>query len=179
MPFIQSIHHHQGIDELSSHRQIDIRNGSDVHCHRRKSSAGRFMPCISKYLSRASSSLQFSNSSQVVLPRLHLTSNLMFFLFQQCPSSSSTNHLCSSGTPKSYGSGCTLLGNSESLDVWYALRSETWNTGLILHSWRAVGNSNSYVDVEGHAHLTLYSPTNLEHSFLARPLGKFRFFVER
>ena len=132
--------------------------------------AGRSTPCNSRYRSKASSSLQFTSSSHVVSPKLQQTLNSRPPLFHQCPSSSSTNHSWSSSAPKLYSLGCTLLGNSTSLDALYGLSSDTWKIKLIWHSWSAVGSSSLYVDVSGHAFTTLHGPMNFGQSFLSHPL---------
>lgn len=54
-----------------------------------------------------------------------------------------------------------------------------WNVGCILHSCRATGNCRVYVDISGWASSILYGLMYFEHSFLAQPLGRFRFFVDK
>jgi hypothetical protein len=51
--------------------------------------------------------------------------------------------------------------------------------GTILLFCSAAGSSSVYVDVSGHASMTLYQLIYLGHSFQALFLGMFRFFVDR
>jgi len=112
-------------------------------------------------------------------PKLQQTSNSRLLPSYRWPSNSSTNHSWSSDALKSYGSGCTLFGNNASLEALYGLNNNMWKTGFTCWFWSAVGNSNLYVDISGHAFITFHRPTNFGQSFLARPFGRFRFLVER
>jgi len=59
---------------------------------RRDSWAERWMPCNSRYLSRADKSLHDADGSQVMSPRLQRTWNSSRLPSQRCPKSSLTNH---------------------------------------------------------------------------------------